>query len=142
MGKDQPGARPTRPRFRRTPHDVATSIRLSELTPGQSRDVPLEGTVILRIDRYDDLAATPPRALIEVALCNDTIAAQPIPTHVWLYQTRLDVDAQGAAVFLPVRDALVETEVDGDHQRPPRTAVPRPVGVRRRSHLLGRLDRP
>ncbi|MBP6525823.1 MAG: DISARM system helicase DrmA [Dermatophilaceae bacterium] len=116
-GGDQPGARPTRPRFRRTPHDVARNIQLNELTAGQSHDVPLEDTVILRIDRYDDLAATPPRALIEVALCNDTIAAQPIPTHVWLYQTRLDVDAQGAAVFLPVRDALVETEVDGDPEQ-------------------------
>jgi hypothetical protein len=116
-GSDQPGARPTRTRFRRTPHDVSTTIALSALTPGQTADVVLEGTVILRVDRYDDLDASPPRALIEVALCNDTIAAQPIPTHVWLYQTRLAVDAQGAAVFLPVRDALVETDVDGDPEQ-------------------------
>ena len=116
-GTDQPGARPTRTRFRRTPHDVSTTIALSALPPGQTADVVLEGTVILRVDRYDDLDASPPRALIEVALCNDTIAAQPIPTHVWLYQTRLAVDAQGAAVFLPVRDALVETDVDGDPEQ-------------------------
>jgi len=108
---------PPRSRFRRTPHHVSRSVPLSALTPGQTRDVMLDGTVILRIDRFDDLDATPPRALIEVALCNDTVAAQPIPTHVWLYQTRLDIDAQGAAVFLPVRDALVETDVDGDPEQ-------------------------
>ncbi|MGL5861331.1 MAG: DISARM system helicase DrmA, partial [Phycicoccus sp.] len=110
------GGRP-RSRFRRTPHAASKTIDVSRLAAGETTVLPLEDTVVLQVDRLDDTQATPPRALIEIALCNDTIATKPIPTHVWLYQTRLDVDAHGEAVFLPVRDALVETGLDDDPEQ-------------------------
>ena len=41
-----------------------------------------------------------------MALCNDRETPMPIPIGMWMFQTKLYVDAGGAEVFLPVRDVL------------------------------------
>ena len=43
---------------------------------------------------------------MEIALCNDRETPTPIPLSMWMFQTKLLVDAGGAEVFLPVRDVL------------------------------------
>jgi hypothetical protein len=96
-------SRPIR-HYQRTPLDVARTIRLADLTPGQTVTVPLRDTICLRVDRYDD--PTFGRVLVEIALCNDRETPMPIPIGMWMFQTKLLVDAGGAEVFLPVRDAL------------------------------------
>lgn len=99
----------TKPRRRETytriPHDVPLAVSVDELTPNGTRNYPLDGTVILRIDRFDVPGST--RSIIEIALCNDFETPQPIPTEAWLFQTRLDVTTtSGAPEFLPIADPL------------------------------------
>ncbi|WP_220149946.1 hypothetical protein [Acidipropionibacterium virtanenii] len=90
--------------FRRTPVELTREIRLAELEPGVTLTVPLVDAVCLRIDRYDDPQFS--RCLVEIALCNDRETPMPIPLSMWMFQTKLHVEANGAAVFLPVRDVL------------------------------------
>ncbi|VEG28349.1 DISARM system helicase DrmA [Actinomyces howellii] len=92
-------------RYRRVPHDHSLSLELASLTPGATQDRALEGEVTLRIDSHHDEPAD--RYLIELALCNDRTTPRRIPTEAWMFQTRIDVDAGGRAVFLPVHDPLV-----------------------------------
>ena len=94
-------------RFRRTDVRVPLTLRMDDLTPGTTQDHELADAVTLRVDS----CAEPDRYLIEIALCNDRETPRRIPTQAWLFQTRLDVDAGGRAVFLPVRDALEDTGI-------------------------------
>lgn len=90
--------------YQRTPVEEPRTIRLADLTHGQTATVPLRESIVLRIDRYDDPRYG--RVLVEIALCNDRETPMPIPLSMWMFQTKLVVDANGAEVFLPVRDML------------------------------------
>ena len=90
--------------------DVTEHVRidLASLAPGTTQDHVLREDVILRVDAQLENHAEGDRLLIEVALCNDRQTPRRIPTQAWLFQTRLDVDAGGRAVFLPVHDILTD----------------------------------
>lgn len=92
--------------FRRTHHDVPVRVPIATLTADTTHAFPVDGDIVLRVDVMDD----GDRRLVEVALCNDRESTRPIPVNAWLYQTKLAVDAGGAPVFLPVRDALVDAD--------------------------------
>ncbi|WP_172191274.1 DISARM system helicase DrmA [Actinomyces faecalis] len=92
-------------RYRRIPHEHSIRLELATLTPGTTEDRLLEGEVTLRIDSYLDESAG--RYLVELALCNDRTTPRRIPTEAWMFQTRIDVDAGGRAVFLPVHDPML-----------------------------------
>lgn len=90
--------------FQRTPVEERRTIRLADIDAGQTTTIPLRDTICLRVDRYDD--PTCDRVLIEIALCNDRETPMPIPIGMWMFQTKLYIDAGGAEVFLPVCDVL------------------------------------
>ncbi|PFG49460.1 helicase-like protein [Amycolatopsis sulphurea] len=90
--------------YQRTPVEVPRTIRVADLVPGQTATVPLQESIVLRVDRYDDPACG--RILVEIALCNDRETPMPIPLSMWMFQTKLVVDAGGTEVFLPVQDVL------------------------------------
>lgn len=91
--------------YQRVPHPHSQRLTLADLTPGQTEDRHLEGDVTLRIDTHLDESAG--RYLVELALCNDRTTPRRIPTEAWMFQTRIDVDAGGRAVFLPVHDPVL-----------------------------------
>ncbi len=95
------GGRPRR-EFVRTPVDVPVVVPVAELVPGETRTFALQGDAVLRVDAFPDTD----RVLVEVALCNDADVVGRIGVHQWLFQATLYVEAEGGAVFLPVRDAL------------------------------------
>ncbi len=96
--------------FRRTPVDHAVAVPVGALFPGRVETFPVGEDVVLQVDVMDD----GDRRLVEVALCNVREVTHPIPVGAWLYQTKLLVDAGGEAVFLPVRDALVDADEEPD----------------------------
>ena len=102
-------------RYRRVPHTHSLRLEPTVLTPGRTEDRILDGDVTLRIDSHLDEPAG--RYLIELALCNDRTTPRRIPTEAWMFQTRIDVDAGGRAVFLPVHDPTLP---------PPPGSGPRP----------------
>lgn len=103
-----------RTRYQRTPVSITAPVRVADLDPARTTPIELTGTVVLRLDRYDD----PDRGqrLIEIALCNDRETPRSIPADAWLYQTQLRVEAGGAAVFLPVVDPLTDTRPERDDE--------------------------
>lgn len=103
--------------FQRIPVEEARTIRLADVNAGQMTTISLRDTICLRVDRYDDLACG--RVLIEIALCNDRETPMPIPIAMWMFQTKLYIDAGGAEVFLPVCDVLEQNwpEHDPEVQR-------------------------
>ncbi|MCH9732720.1 MAG: DISARM system helicase DrmA [Actinomycetia bacterium] len=103
--------------FQRIPVEESPTIRLADLDAGQTTTIPLRDTICLRVDRYDD--ATYGRVLIEIALCNDRETPMPIPIGMWMFQTKLHIDAGGAEAFLPVCDVLEQElpEHDPEVQR-------------------------
>lgn len=90
--------------YQRSPVAEPRTIRLADLVSGKTTGIPLRESICLRVDRYDDPAFG--RVLVEVALCNDRETPMPIPVNMWMFQTKLRVDAGGAEAFLPVRDVL------------------------------------
>lgn len=100
--------------FQRTPVEETRTIRLADLTPGQTSSVELKDSILLRVDRYDDPANS--RVLIEIALCNDRETPTPIPLSMWTFQTKLVVDAGGEEVFLPVRDVMEQDWPEHDEE--------------------------
>ncbi len=90
--------------YQRTPVEEVRTIPLADLTPGLTATAPLKESIVLRVDRYDDPSYG--RVLVEIALCNDRETPMPIPLSMWMFQTKLVVDAGGAEVFLPVRDVM------------------------------------
>ncbi len=101
-------------RYKRTPIEIVKNVTVDQLVPGETKTVHLKDQVVLRIDRHDD--AERGCRLIEVALCNDRETPRKIPVNAWLYQTKLTVAAGGAAVFLPVADAMVDTRRERDDE--------------------------
>ena len=101
-------------RYKRTPIEITRTIAVAKLDPTRTNEVHLRDTVILRIDRYDDVEGG--KKLIEVALCNDRVAPRKIPVNAWLYQTKLLVEAGGEEVFLPVADRLTDTRQERDDE--------------------------
>src|SRR6266568_1103563 len=85
-----------------------TVTTVKDLVPKETTAYHLRDTVVLRVDRYDDKARG--RRLIEIALCNDAETPSKIPTNAWLFQTKLAVTADGAEVFLPVRDLQLDDD--------------------------------
>lgn len=108
--------------FKRTHVDRAVTIALAELSPGLSTEKDLlNGEIKLQLDRHDD--RTRGYAIVEVAICNDRLSPRSIPTHVWLFQTQLEVVANDtrtggteAAVFLPVNDCTEEDWHEPDEE--------------------------
>lgn len=96
----------------RTPHDVPVEVQVADLVVGTTREYELVDDAVLRIDSFVE----PDRRLVEIALCNDAEAIGRIPVHQWLFQAKLYVEAGGQAVFLPVRDALVDARRDPDEE--------------------------
>ena len=80
----------------------------------RQRRLPLRDDACLRVDRYDDPQFG--RVLVEIALCNDRETPMPIPLSMWMFQTKLLVDAGGAEVFLPVRDVLEQDWPEHDEE--------------------------
>ena len=83
--------------FQRTPVEESRTIQLADLPAGQTVSVPLRESICLRVDRYNDPALG--RVLVEIALCNDRETPTPVPTVMWMFQTKLHVTAGGAAVL-------------------------------------------
>ncbi|MBB5164128.1 DISARM system helicase DrmA [Mycobacterium sp. AZCC_0083] len=98
--------------FQRIPIEEPRTIRLADLISGQMTTIPLRDTICLRVDRYDDPACD--RLLIEIALCNDRETPMPIPIGMWMFQTKLHIDAAGAEAFLPVCDVLEQNFPEHD----------------------------
>ncbi|GAB2766555.1 DISARM system helicase DrmA [Amycolatopsis magusensis] len=101
-------------RYKRTPIEIKKTISVTKLDPAHTTTIHLRDTVVLRVDRYDDVEGG--KKLIEVALCNDRVAPRKIPVNAWLYQTKLLVEAGGREVFLPVSDRLADTREERDDE--------------------------
>ena len=101
-------------RYKRTPIEITKRITVADLHESGTTEIPLKDKVVLRVDRHDD----PERGcrLIEIALCNDRETPRKIPVDAWLYQTKLTVAADGAEVFLPVSDPLLDTRHEPDDE--------------------------
>jgi Helicase conserved C-terminal domain len=100
--------------FQRVPVEESRIVRMEDLAQGTTTTVPLRDSIGLRIDLYED--PTFGRALVEIALCNDRETPTPIPLGMWMFQTKLHVDAGGADVFLPVRDVLEQDWPEHDDE--------------------------
>ena len=58
------------------------------------------------------------RVIVELALSNDRVTGMDAPPGDWLFQTKLEVEANsGEAVFLPTRDALLADYDETDEER-------------------------
>jgi hypothetical protein len=95
-------------RYKREDFRIPKEIRLEDLSHGVTREYQLRDTTVLRVDRHDD--PTRDRAVIEIALCNDRETPRQIPVEAWMYQTRLEISADGEPVFLPVRDLVADPD--------------------------------
>lgn len=100
--------------YQRTPVEEARTVNLADLTPGQTVTVGLKESIVLQVDRYDDPKSN--RILVEIALCNDRETPMPIPLGMWMFQTKLLVDAGGADVFLPVQDVMAQDWPEHDDE--------------------------
>lgn len=98
--------------YHRQHHDHVCTLDVRDLGDGATREMPLERDVVLRVDAQIDEREDPSRRrrIIEIALCNDVETPKHIPVNAWLFQTQLYVEADGAAVFLPVHDPLLDPE--------------------------------
>lgn len=100
--------------YQRTPIEESRTIAIADFESGRTTTIPLRESIVLRIDRYDD--AEFGRVLIEIALCNDRETPTPIPVSMWMFQTKLRIDAGGSEVFLPVRDVLEQEWPEFDEE--------------------------
>lgn len=100
--------------YRRTPVEVKKQIDVGSLLPGQTHEELLSDSIKIRIDCYTDELMN--RRLVEIALCNDRETPQTIPVAEWMFQTKMQVDAGGADVFLPVNDPLDPAEAEHESE--------------------------
>ncbi|MBL0888796.1 DISARM system helicase DrmA [Myceligenerans indicum] len=103
-------------KYARTQHAYSVELDLQSLVTGTTKDLSLEDAVIIRVDVMDDVVGSAGRRIVELALCNDRVSPRRIPTDMWMYQTRLRVEAGGEAVFLPVSDVLEDPVLDPDDE--------------------------
>ncbi len=108
--------------YRRTQHERPIDVPVASLAQGITHEFTVHDKVLLKVDCHLD-AHDEQRRLVEVALCNTAEVVDKIPTHVWLFQTELDVTAEGAAVFLPVADALATPPHPDDEDELKRLAL-------------------
>ena len=101
-------------RYKRTPIEIRKRITVTDLRDAATIEIPLRDKVVLRVDRYDNRERG--CRLIEIALCNDRETPRKIPVDAWLYQTKVTVAAEGAEVFLPVSDPLLDTRYEPDDE--------------------------
>ena len=101
-------------KYRRTPLHSDVRVVLADLVPSATTEFSLHDEVVLRVDSYMD--AELDRLLVDVALCNDRETPRRIPTNAWMFQTQLHIDADGEAVFLPVRDVTVDDRREPDDE--------------------------
>ncbi len=100
--------------YQRIPVEESLDVQLADLVPGKTETRQLRDSIVLRIDRYDEPRHN--RILVEIALCNDRESPTPIPVHMWMFQTKLLVDAAGEEVFLPVQDVLEQDWPEHDDE--------------------------
>ena len=100
--------------YQRVPVEERRTVHLADLVPGKTVSIALRNDACLRMDRYDDPQFG--RVLVEIALCNDRETPMPIPLSMWMFQTKLLVDAGGAEAFLPVRDVLEQDWPEYDEE--------------------------
>lgn len=100
--------------FRRTPIEKPVVVHVADLSPTETKAYPLQDDVVLRVDVMEDPERN--RRLVEVALCNDRETPSRIPVNAWLFQTRLYVESDGDAAFLPVTDVLEDTRFERDDE--------------------------
>ena len=113
FGKEEGDDSSPRRRYKRTPVEITTTIKVTDLG-AQTAAFPLRGKVVLRVDQH--LRAGSGCRLIEIVACNDQVTPPKIPVDAWLYQTKLVVQADGAEVFLPVLDPLEDTWNEPDDE--------------------------
>lgn len=99
--------------YGREQHTVFKTVRVGELEVGKTRDIPVEREVTLRVDLYTDDENE--RFFVELALCNDRECDGKIPVEAWLFQTELEVTADGDPAFLPVHDWMLDTTFRREH---------------------------
>ncbi|OBK34230.1 helicase [Mycobacterium sp. 1245111.1] len=76
--------------------------------------IPLEESVTLRVELFP----RNDRVIVELALSNDKVTDMNAPPGDWLFQTKLQVEANsGEAVFLPTRDVLQAGYDEQDEER-------------------------
>ena len=131
--------RPRSRRYQRTPVEIPTTVTVADLPPGETRPYPLQDEVVLRIDRYDDPSAG--ARLIEVGPvqrpgdpAEDPGRRLAVPDPARRRRRRRGRVPAGQRRPRDPRRARRRAA-------PAAAAVPRPAGVRRRAHLLGRLGR-
>ena len=114
VSNDDPEKKRVIRRYKRTPVEITKRIPVASLHKAGTTEIPLKDKIVLRVDRHDD----PDRGcrLIEAALCNDRETSRKIPVDAWLYQTKMVVAANGAEVFLPVTDPLLDTRYEPDDE--------------------------
>ncbi len=90
--------------YDRTPFEVPVEVDLASLLNGRSHRAELEDDVAISLEVFD----LEGRRVVEAALLNTAVTDRELPPRLWLFQAELEVSApDGAAVFLPARDALV-----------------------------------
>ncbi|WP_297080809.1 DISARM system helicase DrmA [uncultured Demequina sp.] len=109
--EETPSGRPVR-RYARKDHLHHSIVPVQSFTPGETETIVLEDRVVLRVDVMDQ----GDMRIVELALCNDKHTPRRIPVDAWLYQTRLDIDAGGNDVFLPVTDPLADGGAETDYE--------------------------
>ena len=92
-----------------------STIAIADLTPGHTCDRRAAGQVCLRIDIYDD-AQYGRRADRDRVVQRPGDPADDPGRAMWMFQTKLYVDAGGAEVFLPVRDVLEQEWPEHDEE--------------------------
>ena len=122
---------------RRIPFEKTAEIDVRDHDAARRlRPITLDDDVTLRVELFprDD------RMIVELALSNDRVTGMDAPPGDWLFQTKLQVEANsGEAVFLPTRDVLARRlRRDRRGASAARPAVPAPARVRHRSHRVGR----
>ncbi|MBY6676546.1 helicase [Rhodococcus sp. BP-332] len=112
-GEVSKAGRPVR-YYQRVPVEERRTVYLAQLVHGKTVSISLRGDACVRVDRYDDPQFG--RVLVEIVLCNDRETPMPIPLSMWMFQTKLLIDAGGAEVFLPVRDVLEQDWPEHDEE--------------------------
>lgn len=95
----------TRTIYDRTPFEKPVNIDLTSIPGGGSHRTDLGDDVAISVEVFDYEGCR----VVEAALLNTAVTGRELPPKLWLFQAELEVTApDGAAVFLPARDALAD----------------------------------